>query len=151
MLKKLDDILEKIEKVIIIALFTALLVLMSVNIVQRNLFRQSSQVILENLPTMVMWISLIGASLALKEGKHISMELLLRFVPQHLKDILHRCAAVFGIFMMLIGLYLSRDFMTGELKIFGTKGYVSSVIPIFFATGAFRYFILTLYPLHQNK
>lgn len=151
MLKRIDDFLEKIERVLIIALFTALIVLMSVNIVQRNMLGQSSQEILEYLPTMVMWISLIGASMALKEGKHISMELLLRFIPQKPKDLLHRFSAVFGCLMMLIGLYLSRDFMTGELKIFGNKGYVSSIIPVFFALGAFRYFILSLYPLHQNK
>lgn len=151
MLKRLDDFLEKVERVLIIALFSALIVLMTVNIIQRNVFGQSSQGILEFLPTMVMWISLIGASLALKEGKHISMELVLRFVPQNGKDILHRLAAVFGCLVMLVGLYLSKDFMVGELKIFGTKGYISSVIPIFFATAAFRYFILILYPLHQNK
>lgn len=151
MLKRIDDFLEKIEKVIIISLFTALILLMTINIVQRNVLGQSSQEILEFLPTMVMWISLIGASLALKEGKHISMELLLRFVPQNTKDLMHRFAAAFGVVVMLIGLYLSKDFMAGELKIFGTKGYVSSVIPIFFATAAFRYFILILYPLHQNK
>src|SRR6478735_3391942 len=134
MLKRIDDFLEKIERVLVIGLFTALIVLMTVNIVQRNLLGQSSQEILEFLPTMVMWISLIGASMALKEGKHISMELLLRFAPQRAKDILHRFAALFGCIVMLIGLYLAKDFMAGEMKIFGTKGYVSSVIPAFFAT-----------------
>ncbi len=151
MLKRFDDLLEKVEKVLIIALFSALIILMTVNIIQRNVFGQSSQGILEYLPTLVMWISLIGASLALKEGKHISMEFFLRFVPQNSKDLLHRLAAAFGCLVMLICLYLSRDFMVGELKIFGAQGYVSSVIPIFFATAAFRYFILILYPLHQNK
>jgi TRAP-type C4-dicarboxylate transport system permease small subunit len=151
MLKKFDDLLEKVERALLIALFSALIVVMTVNIIQRNIFGQSSQGILEYLPTMVMWISLVGASLALKEGKHISMEFVLRFVPQNSKDILHRLAAAFGCVVMLICLYLSRDFMAGELKIFGAKGYVSSVIPIFFATAAFRYFILILYPLHQNK
>lgn len=151
MLKRFDDFLEKVERALIVALFSALIVLMTVNIIQRNIFGQSSQGILEFLPTMVMWISLIGASLALKEGKHISMELVLRFVPQNTKDLLHRLAAAFGCIVMLVGLYLSKDFMVGELKIFGTKGYISSVIPIFFATAAFRYFILILFPLHQNK
>ena len=151
MLKRLDNILEKVERLTIIILFSSLIILMTTNIIQRNLLGQSSQEILEYLPTMVMWISLIGASLAIKEGKHISMELLLRLVPADFKDILHRGAGVFGCLMMLVGLYLSKDFMVGELKIFGTKGYVSSIIPIFFASGAFRYFILSLYPLHQNK
>ncbi|WP_141733732.1 TRAP transporter small permease [Oligoflexus tunisiensis] len=151
MLKRFDDVLEKVERALIIALFSALIVLMTVNIIQRNVLGQSSQEILEYLPTMVMWISLIGASLALKDGKHISMELVLRFVPQNAKDILHRFAAAFGCVVMLVLLYLSKDFMAGELKIFGPKGYISSIIPIFFATAAFRYFILILYPLHQNK
>ncbi|MCX6128628.1 MAG: TRAP transporter small permease subunit [Proteobacteria bacterium] len=151
MLKRIDDLLEKIEKFILVILFSALILLMSLNIIQRNVLGQSSQEILEFLPTMVMWIALLGASLALKEGKHISMELLLRFVPMKSKPILHRMAASFGCLVLLIGLFLSKDFMLGELKIFGMKGYVSSIIPIFFAMGAFRYFILILHPLHQNK
>lgn len=151
MLKRIDDFLEKVERVLIIGLFAALIIVMTVNIIQRNVFGQSSREILTYLPTMVMWISLVGASLALKEGKHISMEFVLRFVPQNSKDLLHRLAAAFGCVVMLICLYLSQDFMAGELKIFGARGYLSSVIPIFFATAAFRYFILILYPLHQNK
>lgn len=151
MLKRIDNLLEKFEKLLLIGLFSALIILMTLNIIQRNIFGQSSQEILEFLPTMVMWISLVGASLALREGKHISMELLLRFMPQNTKDILHRFAAVFGCLTMLIGLYLSKDFMVGELKIFGVKGYVSLIIPLFFATGAFRYIVLAVYPLHLTK
>jgi C4-dicarboxylate transporter, DctQ subunit len=151
MLKKLDDFLEKIEKFIIIILFASLLVLMSVNILQRNLLDQSSLLIQESLPIMVMWLSLMGASLALKDGKHISMELLLRFMPQHTKGIMHRLAAAFGCLVMLMGLYLSKTFLASEITIFGVKGYLSIIIPIFFATGAFRFLVLSLYPLHQTK
>ena len=150
MLKKIDDLAAGVEQILVILLFTTLIGAMGVNIFQRNVLCQSSTDILEYMPTMVLWISLIGASLGLREGKHIVMELLLRFMPQNIKDVLHRIAAIFGCSIMLIGLYLAKDFMVGEITLFGLRGYISSIIPLFFLMASFRYFVLIFYPTHQH-
>lgn len=149
MLKHIDNWLEKIEKLALVSLFLALIAAMVINIIQRNVFGQSSQLTQELMPIGVLWISLIGASLALKHGKHISMELVLRFVPPDLKRPLLRLSGVFGAVVMAIGFYLALDFMKGELKIFGTRGYLSIIIPVFFALAFFRYVIQIFYP-HAN-
>lgn len=146
MLKILDNWLEKIEKVALVALFSALIIAMAVNIIQRNVFGQSSQLTQELMPMTVLWISLMGASLALRQGKHISMELFLRFVSPSMKVHLLRISGVFGAFVMAVGFYLALDFMKGELKIFGARGYISSIIPIFFATAFFRYVVQIVHP-----
>lgn len=151
MFRQLDRLLEKLEKGFLVLLFSALIVLMSLNIVQRNIFGQSSQHILEFLPTLVMWISLIGASLALRQGKHIRMELLVRFLPPRVQHFLHRCVGLFGALVMLLGLYLSLDFMAGEMKIFGARGYLSSIIPGFFAVASFRYLLMIFYPSLETE
>ncbi len=146
MLKTLDRMLEKAESGMLVLLFSALIILMTLNIVQRNIFGQSSQLILEFLPTMVMWISLLGASLALRQGKHIRMELLVRFLPPRTQLTLQRFIGAFGACVMGIGFYLSLDFMAGEMKIFGLRGYLSSIIPFFFAISCFRYLLQIFYP-----
>lgn len=151
MFRYLDRLLDKVEKGLLVLLFGALIVLMSLNIVQRNIFGQSSQGILEFLPTLVLWISLVGASLALRQGKHIRMELLVRFLPASSQLFLLRCVGLFGALVMLIGFYLSIDFMSGELKIFGARGYLSSVIPFFFAVASFRYILQIFYPQLETE
>ncbi len=149
MLKAVDGFLAKVEKVLLVGLFSALIILMTVNIVQRNLLGQSSQEILEYMPSMVLWISLLGASLALRQQKHICMELVLRFVPARYKPTIHRLSGAFGMVVMIIGLILATDFMAGELKIFGARGYISSIIPGFFVLAIFRYFVWLIHP-EQN-
>ncbi len=89
--------------------------------------------------------------MALKHGKHISMELVLRFLPEKTKDVLHRLAAFFGVLVMGTGLYLSRDFVKSEFDLFGARGYISLIIPIFFGLTSFRYFTQIFYPVHPSK
>ena len=130
----------------LILLFSMLIILMSTNIIQRNLLGQSSQEILEYLPTLVLWISLLGASLALRQHKHISMELVIRWVSKRYKLPIFRAVGLFGFIVMAIGLYLSVDFMAGELKILGTKGFLSSIIPGFFMVAMYRYLVFVFHP-----
>ncbi len=151
MLKRIDHLLETFEKLIIMIAFSILIILMVTNIIQRNVFNQSSQWILEYQPVMVLWISLLGASVALKHAKHISMELVLRFLPSNLKDTCHRVAAFFGCIVMGTGLYLSEAFVRSEFELFGAKGYIALIIPFFFASTCFRYFTQIFYPVHPSN
>ncbi len=146
MLKLIDRWLEKFEKTILVGLFLALIASMAINIIQRNVFGQSSQLTQEVMPLMVLWITMVGASLALRQGKHISMELFLRFMKPSMRKTLGRIAAVFGALIMALGFYLSLDFMSGELKIFGTKGYLSLIVPYFFAVAFIGYVIQIFHP-----
>ena len=151
MLKLLDQWLEKFEKVMLIALFLALISSMAINIIQRNVFGQSSQLTQEMMPLMVLWITMVGASLALRQGKHISMELFLRFMSPGARKTLGRLGAIFGAAVMALGFYLSLDFMSGEMKIFGNKGYLSLIIPYFFAAAFFGYVLQIFHPrIHEH-
>lgn len=150
MITRIDQWLEKFEKALLIGLFLALMASMAINIIQRNLFGQSSQLTQELMPLMVLWISMVGASLGLRHGKHISMELFLRFVRPSFRKTIARMTAAFGALLMALGFYLSLDFMTGEIKIFGDKGYLSLVIPYFFAVTCFRY-LLQIFNPHTHE
>jgi TRAP-type C4-dicarboxylate transport system permease small subunit len=151
MIKRIDDLLEMFEKLVIMLAFSVLIALMVANIIQRNVFNQSSQWILEYQPVMVLWISMLGASVALKHGKHICMELVLRFLPVRLKDACHRVASFFGFLVMATGLYLSESFVRNEFELFGAKGYIALIIPFFFAATSFRYLVQIIYPVHPSN
>ncbi|MEJ2474272.1 MAG: TRAP transporter small permease subunit [Desulfobacterales bacterium] len=82
LLAKIDDTLEIIEQAIIIFLFSALVLMIITNIAARNFFGVSYQKILEISPGIVLWLALIGATLALKKQRHIKLEILLRYAGE---------------------------------------------------------------------
>jgi TRAP-type C4-dicarboxylate transport system permease small subunit len=71
LLRKIDHGLAVAEKVIAVALFFALVASITVNIVARNVFQVSFQMLLEIGPALVLWLALIGSTLALRENRHI--------------------------------------------------------------------------------
>ena len=146
MLARIDDLIEKIERALLIAVFSTLILFMTYSIIERNVFGHSSQMVQEHMPTLVAWISLLGASLGLKQGKHIRMELSLRFLPQPIQRVMHRFGGAFAALIMGLGLYLCWNFMSNELKIFGSRGYLSLIFPIFFALATFRFMLQVVRP-----
>ena len=96
LLAKFDDTLEIIGRTVVIFLFSALVLMITTNIVARNLFGVSYQKILEVSPGIVLWLALIGATLALKRQRHIKLEILLRYAghrTRRLARLLGACSA----------------------------------------------------------
>ena len=52
---KIDDVLETVEKLILVVLFWSLILLIFFNILSRNLFHISFQKIFELSPALVLW------------------------------------------------------------------------------------------------
>jgi C4-dicarboxylate transporter DctQ subunit len=146
-LRKIDTGLAAAEKIITVALFFALVASIAINIVARNIFQASFQYLLEIGPALVLWLALIGSTLAMRENRHIKIELLLRFCPPRLKAIAGRLCGVFGMVIMALLGYGSLEFVTNEVAIFGTRGWLAVVFPLFFAIAFFRFFIQVLSPV----
>jgi TRAP-type C4-dicarboxylate transport system permease small subunit len=55
------------------------------------------------------------------------------------------------VIMAVLG-YGSLDFVTNEVAIFGTRGWLAVVFPIFFALAFFRFFtqVLSVSPAHSR-
>ena len=143
-IKKVDTCLAAIEKTIAVSLFFALAASIAVNIVARNLFQISFQYLLEMGPALVLWLALIGSTLALRENRHIRIELVLRFCPPRLAVLAGRICGFFGMAIMAILAYGSLEFVTNEVAIFGTRGWLAVVFPLFFAIAFFRFFTQVL-------
>ncbi len=146
MLLKLDDFIEKIENVILVVAFSLLILLTGGGFIARKLFAYTSMDILTVQPALLLWLSLIGGSVAIKRGKHIRLELLLRFVPVQFKIWAHRIGGIFGLLVMLVLLYLSRDFVESSIALSGWTGYLTIILPIFFVVAAFRFVVQTFHP-----
>ncbi len=146
-LKKIDPWLAAAEKTLAVTLFFALVASIAINIIARNVFHTSFQHLLEIGPALVLWLALIGSTLALRENRHIKIELLLRFCPPRLKAIAGRLCGVFGMVIMALLGYGSLEFVTNEVAIFGTRGWLAVVFPVFFTIAFFRFFTQVLSPV----
>jgi TRAP-type C4-dicarboxylate transport system permease small subunit len=140
-LQRIDRWLYMAERGTVVGLFMVLIIAVIGNIVSRNLFGVSFPIILEWTPALVLWLSLLGASLALRNGRHIKLELVLRYCPAGWRRSAARVSAVFGAIVMAVLLLVSFDFLRNELALFGAGGITAVIFPLFFGLCLLRYFL----------
>ncbi len=140
-LTKIDSALEYLEKALVVVLFAALVLLITFNILVRNLFGVSFQETLVLPPTLVLYISLFGATLALKKGRHIKLEILLRYTSLKTRRTARLISGLFGMAVMAILFVASLFFVKNEWTILGFRGATALVFPLFFALASFRYLL----------
>ena len=141
LIRKLDHVLARLERLLIVFLFAALILLITFNIISRNLLSVSFQRLLEVIPALVMWLSLLGATLALKHRRHIKLEILLRYLDPGVAKIARRVTGAFGALLMAVLFAASLTFVKNEIGIFGGWGWISVVFPLFFALTTLRFII----------
>ena len=143
---KLDDTLALVEKALLVFLFSSLILLISFNIISRNLFNYSFQRVLEAAPGTVMWLALIGSTLALKQGRHIKLEIALRYLGRRARSFARILSGLVGLSIMGVLFTASIEFVKNEIQIFGLIGWISVVFPLFFMLASFRYALQVVSP-----
>lgn len=140
-LTRIDDTLAYVEKTLVILLFASLVLLNAFNIVTRNIFGRSFQGILELSPGLVLWISLLGATLALRNGRHIKIDVLLRYAGRRARRPAKMLGSLFGMAVMALLLFASLTFVQNEMTIFGPRGAAAVLFPLFFSLSFFRFLL----------
>lgn len=141
---RIDRILATGECLLAVALFLILMGVLTLNILLRNLAGASLPGTFEIAATLVLWLALVGGSLALRDRRHIKIEFLLRFLPVAWRDRASLAVALFGLVVMGVLLVAAVFFTSNEIAIFGRSGWLTVIFPLFFALVAFR-FALQLY------
>ena len=144
-IKKIDDNLASFEKSLAVILYAALILSITFNIFTRNIFNFTFQKILEVTPAFVLWLALVGATLALRNQRHIKIELLLRFCTVRIRFLANIASCIFGTTVMGILFWVSLAFIKNEMTIFGLRGWVTFIFPLFFAISFFRYVARIIY------
>ena len=144
-IQRLDDALALIEKSVIVLCFSLLVFFIVFNILSRNIFHLPSHKIFEASPNLVLWLALLGASLALKQQRHIRLELVLRYCSKRIRLWAAVAVSLFGASVMGILLVTSFEFVQNETAMFGAWGRLAVIFPIFFSVAAFRYLTGLLY------
>ncbi len=107
---KVDTAIAYVESGLLVAAFVVMLLLYFFNVVLRNISASLAAPWLTDLPQqMVLWVTLFGASLAARRGRHINIEVAGRLLPQGAQ----RWAKLF---MQLAGISMSIVLVVGSYR-----------------------------------
>ncbi|MCP4350554.1 MAG: TRAP transporter small permease [Desulfobacterales bacterium] len=98
---------------------------------------------------LVLWIGLAGAMAASRDGKHINIDIVTRYLPVKTRKIANCTIELFTGIICTIAAWYSLKFVLMEYE-YGGKAFADipvwlceSIIPFAFAVIAVRYFVLS--------
>ena len=96
---------------------------------------------------LVLWVALLGAAMAAKEGKHINIDVISRLLPERGKTTIHALTDLFSAFICILLIQASLKFIRDEFQV-GTLAFlkiptwtVGIIFPIAFGLIALRFVI----------
>lgn len=146
----IDDFLFKTEKWAIIVLLSFLMIMAFVQVLLRDIFSAGilwADVLLRNV---VLWIALLGASVATRERKHIAIDVVSRFFSLRKRYIIEIVVSAFSVFVCHLLASAAWTFVcdeqaAGSVLILDIPTWCFLVIiPFAFYAIAFRFFIRAL-------
>ena len=154
------DRLHRAEDALLAFLLTAMILLAGTQIVMRNLFDSGFVWIDPLLRVLVLWLGLLGATVAARHNKHIQIDLLTRFFERNtLRLILAGVGQISAWTCLLIAWFglewIRFDYEDGIAHVIGLPAWIVEIIvPLAFALIGLRYLLLSLrkarlYYLHR--
>ena len=134
-----DTWLECAERWLAVSLYLLLMGMIGLTIVGRHVWHIASHRLLELAPTVVLWLALVGATLALKRRRHIKIELMVRFLPPHGRRIVEIVTTLFAMGICSVLTYASIPFLLNETVLFGVWGWLAICFPAFFLVAFIRF------------
>ena len=148
-------ILYRVEDSILVGLLLLMITLAVLQIFLRNLFDTGivwSDVLVRIL---VLWVGLLGAMVASRQGNHINIDILDRFLPERAKVVVSFVVEVFTAFICAIVTYYSLQFVQMEF-VDGGMAFAKvpvwlceAIIPFAFLVIAIRYVLLSIINLKK--
>jgi C4-dicarboxylate transporter DctQ subunit len=144
-LQRLDDWLAAVEGGLLVALVSFMVGLAFTQVVLRNLFRLGlpwADIILRH---MVLWAGFLGASMATRQGRHIAIDVVSRFLPvqarRWLAAGLHLAACLITVILASASWTFVAAERLGQSTLFWSipTWWAQTIIPIGFGLMAFRF------------
>lgn len=145
-----------VEDALLIASFVAMLVLAGLQITMRNFLDSGFDWIDPLLRILVLWVGMLGAVVATREDRHISIDVLSRFVPHAMLPWLKRVAAFStAIICALLAWHTFRfvrdEYAYSDVEVAGLPVWVwQSILPVGFALMTWRFALNVMLPKTQE-
>lgn len=146
-LRKLDQLLRYFENTVLTFLLGGMVVLAVLQIGLRNFADTGFQWADPVLRILVLWLGLVGAVAATRDGKHISIDLLSKYATGRWKAATSALTESFAAVICALVSWFSYEFVLGEAE-FGLIGAANvpvwvyqSIIPAAFMLIAIRFLV----------
>lgn len=145
-----DEVIDRVEQTLITILLSLMIAIAFLQIVLRNIFATGIAWADPLVRNLVLWVGFVGAAIATKEGKHITIDVLPQWVPQQVKTIIGIIIKLFAAF--ICGLltfaavkFVRNEALMGSITFVGVPAWVPQLIlPITFGIMALRFCLLAL-------
>jgi len=153
--ERADEIIDRVEQILLVVLLSSMIVIAFLQIVLRNLFSTGlawGDPLVRNL---VLWIGFIGAALATKEGKHINIDVVSRWMPPLGKGLIEFLTKLFSFLICGLLTFAALKFIKNEAQMenvafLGIPAWIPEIIlPIVFGLMALRFGLRSLKDLYS--
>ncbi len=114
--EKTDEAIAKVEQTLIVTFLSVMIFVAFLQIVLRNVFYTGLDWGDSFLRNLVLWIGFIGATLATKEGKHINIDIVSRWLPTLGRNIVLLITHLFSFSVCCLLTYAALKFVKNEVQ-----------------------------------
>ena len=115
-LERFDHIIDRVEQILIVTFLSFMILIAFLQIILRNLFFTGLSWGDPLLRNLVLWIGFIGATLATREGKHINIDVVSRWLPSLGKNFVALFTHLFSFFICGFLTYAAFKFIKNEVQ-----------------------------------
>ncbi len=143
----LGSLYGRLETILLTAAVVLMVSLGFLQILFRNLISVGIVWVDPLLRHLVLWIALLGASVATRENRHIRIDVLSAYLPAALQRPVEGGLQFFSAFICLLLVspairFLQNDYQTGQILALGIPLWVSqTIIPFIMLVLAIRFFL----------
>jgi C4-dicarboxylate transporter DctQ subunit len=164
--ERADEVVAKVEQTILVTFLGFMILLAFLQIVLRNFFFTGLDWGDSLLRNLVLWIGFIGATLATKEGKHINIDIVSRWLPSLGKNVVTLIIHLFSFFICCLLTYATLKFIKNEVEM-GNRTFLDipawipeMILPITFGLMTFRFGLRSfknlsemrkMHPIHDRE
>jgi len=143
--ERVDAIIDRVGQTLVSILLSVMILIAFLQIVLRNIFATGftwGDPLVRNL---VLWVGFIGAAIATREGKHISIDVVSQLVPSRgkvvIEGIIHVSSFIIcGLLTFAAVKFISNEALMGNSTFLGIRAWVPELIlPITFGLMTLRF------------
>ena len=153
--ERLDEMIARVEQTLLVIFLGFIVLVAFLQIALRNVFATGldwGDALVRNL---VLWIGFIGATLATKEGKHINIDVVSRWLPSLGKEIVTLITHLFSLVISCLLTYAAVKFIRNEVQMenmtfLNIPAWIPEMIlPLTFVLMTFRFALRSLKNLSE--
>ncbi len=143
--ERVDAIIDRVEQTLVSIFLSVMILIAFLQIVLRNLFATGLSWGDPLVRNLVLWVGFIGAAIATKEGKHISIDVMSQWAPPRgkivIEVIIHVASFIIcGLLTFAAVKFIRNEALMGTVTFLGIRAWVPELIlPITFGLMTLRY------------